>query len=80
MPPGTGKQPATGESGAPEQDTKDRCEDYYNRCVEAGGDTKPGRVYDQSICGTCMAYCKVHGFWPEAIYNWNQVRIPCPGI
>ena len=31
MPPGTGKVPAAPESGEPEQDKKDRCEDYYTK-------------------------------------------------
>jgi hypothetical protein len=76
----TDTKPVTNEVRATDKDTKDRCTDYYEKCVDSGGDSMPGRVYDQSICGTCLAYCKTHGFWPEAIYKWNQVRVPCPGI
>jgi hypothetical protein len=80
VPPlGTGKKPAQDEPPELDEDTKDRCADYYEKCVQAGGDGQAGRVYDQSICGTCMAYCQSNGFWPAAIYTWKGVRVPCPG-
>jgi hypothetical protein len=75
----TEQEPTKDESHDADEDTKKRCIDYYERCVDAGGDSQPGRVYDQSICGTCMDYCVSNGFWPEAIYTWNGVRVPCPG-
>jgi hypothetical protein len=80
MPPGTGKVTAAPESREPEQDTKDRCEDYYVRCVEAGGGNMNGHAAGYSRCASCMAYCTSNGFWPEAIYTWNGVRLSCPGI
>jgi hypothetical protein len=81
VPPlGTGKEPVTNEIRATDKDTKDRCVDYYEKCVEAGGEHLPGRVKKESRCGSCLQYCTSHGFWPEAIYTWNRVRLPCPGI
>lgn len=80
LPPGTGKSPATSETSAPSQDTKELCSDYYNKCVEAGGERLPGRTKKESRCGSCMNYCTSNGFWPEALYDWNGVRLPCPGI
>lgn len=65
--------------GEPDEDTKERCAAYYNRCVEAGGQTLPGRHKDESLCGSCMAYCTSNGFWPAAIYTWNGVRRRCLG-
>lgn len=80
MPPGTGKTSATGETNKPDQSTLDRCAEYYDKCVDAGGERLPGHASGYSRCASCLRYCTSNGFWPEAIYNWNQVRLPCPGI
>jgi hypothetical protein len=48
--------------------------------VAAGGQSQPGRVKKESLCGSCLQYCTSKGFWPEAIYTWNGVRRPCLGI
>lgn len=80
VPPlGTGKEPDVSEALAPDKATKDRCTDYYVRCVDAGGESLPGRYKSETRCSACMHYCTTHGFWPEALYSWNGVRLPCPG-
>lgn len=79
-PLGTGKDPVTNEVRATDNDTKDLCTDYYEKCVAAGGEFLPGRTKKQTRCGSCLEYCTGNGFWPAAIYTWNQVRLPCPGL
>jgi hypothetical protein len=76
-PLGTGKD--TNEIRATDKDTKDRCVDYYEKCVDAGGASLPGRFTGESRCASCLEYCTSYGFWPEALYTWNGVRLPCPG-
>jgi hypothetical protein len=73
--PPTGSQP-----GELDEDTKDRCSAHYAQCVEAGGLDLPGHVFGSSRCASCLGYCTSNGFWPEAIYTWKGVRLPCPGI
>jgi hypothetical protein len=80
MPPGTGKVPITNEIRATDKGTKDRCADYYDKCVDAGGESLPGRTKGETRCGSCLEYCTSNGFWPQALYTWNGVRLPCPGI
>jgi hypothetical protein len=81
VPPlGTGKEPVKSETSESDQDTKDRCAAHYAKCVEAGGQSLPGHASGYSRCASCLRYCASNGFWPEAIYTWNQVRLPCPGI
>jgi len=77
LPPGTGKAPVTGE---PSQEVVDRCTEYYNRCVDAGGERLRGHLKGYTRCSSCLDKCTADGFWPEAIYTWNDVRLPCPGI
>ena len=75
LPPPIGDAPDN-----PDEDTQDRCSAYYARCVEAGGLNLAGHASGYSRCGSCLGYCTANGFWPEAIYTWNGVRLPCPGI
>lgn len=63
----------------PDEDTKERCATYYARCVKAGGQNLPGHALGYSRCASCLGYCTANGYWPEAIYTWNGVRLPCPG-
>lgn len=80
IPPlGTGKEPAAREPRELDRDTRDRCAEHYTKCVAAGGESLPGHASGYTRCGSCMDYCTSNGFWPEAIYTWNQVRLPCPG-
>lgn len=73
--------PISGEGTAePDEDTKDRCASYYTKCVNAGGQNLPGHAFGYSRCGSCHGYCTAHGYWPQAIYTWNGVRLPCPGL
>src|SRR5205814_5894128 len=62
----------------PPKDTKDRCSLAYEKCIELGGGSRPGRVAGQSRCSSCLDYCLANGFWPQAIYSWNGQRLPCP--
>lgn len=78
-PPGTGQEPVTNEVRATDKGTKDRCTDYYEKCVDAGGQKLPGRFIGESRCASCLEYCTSHGFWPEALYTWNGLRLACPG-
>jgi hypothetical protein len=86
-PPGPGpvpplvksEEPATNKIHASEKDIKDRCTDYYDKCVAAGGESLPGHASGYTRCGSCLDYCTTHGFWPEALYTWNGVRLSCPG-
>jgi hypothetical protein len=71
--------PVTSEDSEEPDDTKKRCADYYARCVDAGGERKPGRHKGIGLCGSCLEYCTTNGFWPAAIYTWNGERKPCPG-
>lgn len=81
VPPlGAGKEPVTNEIRTTDKDTKDRCVDYYERCVEAGGEFLPGRTKSESRCSSCLDYCTSYGFWPQALYRWDGVRLPCPGM
>jgi hypothetical protein len=80
MPPGTGKVPLSNEIRATDKATKDRCVDYYEKCVDVGGERLPGRIEGESRCASCLEYCTSHGFWPQALYTWNGVRLPCPGL
>ncbi len=80
MPPGTGKVPLTNEIQATDKATKERCVGYYETCVDAGGESLPGRLKGESRCASCLEYCTSNGFWPQALYTWNGVRLPCPGI
>jgi hypothetical protein len=64
----------------PDKDTTDYCTEAYNKCVAAGGGSLPGRLSGYSRCVSCMEYCTQNGFWPQALYTWNGVRLPCPGL
>ncbi len=76
----TGNAPVTSETHGSGKETKDRCTDYYVKCVEAGGESLPGHHKGETCCASCLHYCTSHGFWPEALYTWNGVRLPCPGL
>lgn len=80
FPPGTGKVSVTDETEEPDQDSKGNCAEYYERCVAEGGERLLGHASGYTRCGSCLRYCASNGFWPEAIYTWNGVRLPCPGI
>ncbi len=66
--------------GESDEDPRERCSAHYVKCVEQGGGHLPGRTKNYSRCVDCMDYCIAHGFWPEALYTWNKVRLPCPGL
>lgn len=74
LPPGALKSSGT------DKGTKEQCVDHYAKCVELGGEHLPGRIKNETRCGSCLEYCTSHGFWPEALYSWNGVRLPCPGL
>jgi hypothetical protein len=76
----TGKEPVTSETSESDKDKKKRCAEHYTKCVEAGGESLPGHSSGYTRCGSCLDYCTSNGFWPEAIYTWKQVRLPCPGL
>jgi hypothetical protein len=69
-----------GDAADPDKDTLDRCAVYYAKCVAAGGERLPGHARGYSRCASCLGYCTSNGFWPQAIYTWNGVRLPCPGL
>lgn len=50
------------------------CEPHYDKCVDKGGGTKPGRVHNETQCKACYEYCTRRGFWPSSA---NGKR--CPG-
>lgn len=64
----------------PDEDTKERCAAHYAKCIEQGGGRLPGRTKNYTRCVDCLDYCTSYGFWPEALYTWNKVRLPCPGL
>jgi hypothetical protein len=76
--PGPVLPPVT-QGTAPEDETKKRCSEYYDKCIQAGGGSLPGHARGYSRCASCLGYCTANGFWPEAIYTWNGARLSCPG-
>ena len=78
--PGTDKTLEQQKKREADDAPKDRCADYYARCVAEGGEKLPGHVAGYTRCGSCLAYCVAQGFWPEAIYTWSGARLPCPGL
>lgn len=79
VPPGAQEGPVKEEPHEKDKGREDSCEEHYARCVAEGGGALSGHAAGYTRCGSCMAYCTAQGFWPEAIYTWNGVRLPCPG-
>lgn len=53
---------------------KDICTPAYDRCIQVGGGSIEGRVWDETQCKACFDACMRYGEWPlEA--NGK----PCPG-
>jgi len=75
--PAPNRQPQELTDGTPDPDARERCLDEYEKCIESGKGSKPGRVKGETLCASCMAYCKAHGFWPDALYTWGEKAKPC---
>jgi hypothetical protein len=56
------------ESEVPEAEKRRKyaelCLPYYDRCIEKGGEFKPGRKRGETRCQQCFEACKTHGFSP----------------
>ncbi len=53
---------------------KDICTPAYSRCIEAGGGSTQGRVWDETQCKACFEACMRYGAWPQEANGK-----PCPG-
>ncbi len=45
------------------------CLPYYSHCVDRGGETKKGRVWNETRCKQCFEACKRFGYWPARANN-----------
>jgi hypothetical protein len=53
---------------------KDICTPAYDRCIDAGGGSIEGRVWDETQCKACFEACMRYGSWPKEANDK-----PCPG-
>ncbi len=53
---------------------KDICTPAYERCIDAGGGSIEGRVWDETQCKACFEACMRYGSWPKEANDK-----PCPG-
>ncbi len=53
---------------------KDICTPTYDKCIDAGGGSLEGRVWDETQCKACYEACMRHGSWPKEANDK-----PCPG-
>lgn len=60
----------------PELPTEDKrkeyleiCLPYYSHCVDRGGASKDGRVWNETRCKQCFEACKRFGYWPARANN-----------
>jgi hypothetical protein len=53
---------------------KEFCQEYYERCIAAGGEYIEGFTYGKTQCAACYDECYKAGQWP-AEFNGE----PCPG-
>lgn len=53
---------------------KDICTPAYDRCIDAGGGSIEGRVWDETQCKACFEACMRFGSWPKEANDK-----PCPG-
>lgn len=75
--PGTTDSASADELPSPDERERwrrDICEPRYAKCIGKGGDSVPGRVYNETQCKACYDYCTRKGFWPHSA---NGKR--CPG-
>jgi hypothetical protein len=53
---------------------KDLCTPAYERCIQVGGGSIEGRVWDETQCKACFDACIRYGEWPKEANGK-----PCPG-
>lgn len=49
----------------------DKCLDYWNRCIEQGGEYEKRGQHGQTICRACYQQCRANGSWPEKVNDFE---------
>ena len=53
---------------------EEACREYYDRCIERGGEYEKRGMFGRTICQSCYVTCRAEGYWPDQVND-----LPCLG-